>query len=267
MDSVIEQLKMEFAACYADVLKRDTVHDPRDSGAQRLRALVAALRTQGVESVQSSSPGAVLTLSDLAMFRGTVVVMSGQMADLKKRYETLNKKAARFGIDPIKLGVPCEVLYVRMQEPVGRDGDKVLQYLVPYRKESPEHASMQQFRAYHVDLEFPVIKLGDWKVIAQLEAVRGGNLTYSLTQDADELAEIERRSACPIECEHCRTHRARTYAFVLRNPTTGEYKEVGKSCLKDFTGIDPSAALFLARMHEVISHDCDPFRDVGSPAP
>lgn len=37
-------------------------------------------------------------------------------------------------------------------------------------------------------------------------------------------------------CEHCRTRRVRKDTYIVRNTETGEFKQVGKSCLKDFTG-------------------------------
>jgi len=37
-------------------------------------------------------------------------------------------------------------------------------------------------------------------------------------------------------CEHCNTNRNRKQVVFLKNIKTGEYKQVGKTCLKDFTG-------------------------------
>ena len=36
-------------------------------------------------------------------------------------------------------------------------------------------------------------------------------------------------------CEHCNSNRYRKYTYIVRNKETGEFKQVGKSCLKDFT--------------------------------
>jgi len=44
-------------------------------------------------------------------------------------------------------------------------------------------------------------------------------------------------------CDHCKTSRYRKNIFVLRNLETGETKQVGKSCAKDFFGYSPADAL------------------------
>jgi len=87
-------------------------------------------------------------------------------------------------------------------------------------------------------------------VIAQLEAVAGGNLAFIINNDAHDLAAAEDARSHPITCEHCNTKRQRKLGYILKNEA-GEYKEIGSTCLEDFTGIDPSAALFLAKMYDV----------------
>ena len=49
----------------------------------------------------------------------------------------------------------------------------------------------------------------------------------------------------------------------MRNVESGEYKQVGKNCLQDFTGIDPGAALFLAKMYDVIKSAKDDFFELA----
>ena len=45
---------------------------------------------------------------------------------------------------------------------------------------------------------------------------------------------------CPPNCDHCHVNRQRTSTFILENVESGEFKQVGKSCLKDFfNGDDP----------------------------
>ncbi len=54
------------------------------------------------------------------------------------------------------------------------------------------------------------------------------------------------------ECGHCNKIRRRKDTFVLQNES-GEYKQVGRMCLKDFLGHDPSRiALHLTRIFELV---------------
>lgn len=49
--------------------------------------------------------------------------------------------------------------------------------------------------------------------------------------------------ACKPNCDHCQTSRQRNSTFVVENLVSGEVKQVGGSCLSDFTGgADPKNA-------------------------
>lgn len=71
-----------------------------------------------------------------------------------------------------------------------------------------------------------------WKLAAALEHTEKGNFT-ELTDDVDIPALYY--NSPPI-CEHCHSNRHRKETFIVRNVNTGEYKQIGKSCLRDFTG-------------------------------
>lgn len=71
-----------------------------------------------------------------------------------------------------------------------------------------------------------------WKYAASLEYTTKGNIISGV-------ADIEIPSKyynCEPWCEHCKTMRDRRHSFIVFNEETGEFKQVGKSCLRDFTG-------------------------------
>ena len=43
-------------------------------------------------------------------------------------------------------------------------------------------------------------------------------------------------------CDHCKTERNRKDTYIVRNVKTGEFKQVGKRCLEDYTGLDAGIA-------------------------
>jgi len=112
-----------------------------------------------------------------------------------------------------------------------------------------------------IEIEYPVVKLGNWQVVGKLEAVAGGNLSFSVTQDAADVAALNERRAHPITCEHCKKNRQRYDGYLLRDSENGGYKQVGSSCLNDFTGHDPAKALFLARLATFIREAGDNFEE------
>ncbi|MBN3744775.1 hypothetical protein G3N96_04905 [Burkholderia sp. Se-20373] len=190
----------------------------------------------------------------------TVLVEPGQMAAFEKRLEALNKKASKFGLSPIRIVSAQDALYERKSEYVGRDADKLLTHLVPVQRlQDVDHPVLIK----RLEIEYPEIKLGHWRVIGKLEAIEGGNLAFAVSRDASDVVVLAERADCPIECEHCNTNRRRKDGYLLRDDETGDYKEVGSNCLEDFTGIDPAAALFMAQMWNVIKIAEDDFAEFG----
>ncbi len=192
-----------------------------------------------------------------------VLVEPGQMTAFRKRLDALNKKAIAFGLEPIRIISTEEVIYQRRYEQTGRDYDTTVVSLVPVRKGAVINAPVLLNR---VHIEYPEVKLGNWRVIGKLEAIEDGNLTFSISRDPANVAVLIDRADHPIECEHCKTKRIRNDGFVLRDNESGNYKQVGSNCLEDFTGINPAAALFMARMYDVVrlaDSDLDEYASSG----
>lgn len=179
-----------------------------------------------------------------------VLVEPDRMGLFTHKLGLLNKKAARFGLEAIEVLESVPVAYKRRFEDAGRDGERQIAYLIPA---GPRDDVLAVILLNRVRLKYPIVRLGDWQVVGKLEAVENGCLTFRVTDDEDDAREVRARSTRAMECEHCRKVRRRTAVFVLREVSSGKHCQVGKGCLKDFTGIDPAAALFLARMYELIS--------------
>lgn len=73
--------------------------------------------------------------------------------------------------------------------------------------------------------------INDWQFIASVEHTKNGNIITGV----NGVEVPERYYNSPPVCEHCNSKRYRKDTYIVRNVTTGEFKQVGKSCLKDFT--------------------------------
>ena len=185
---------------------------------------------------------------------GVVLFPPSQEADFRKRLDALNRKALKFGLDPIQILSMVDSQYQYKKEVLGNG--KELLHLEPLPKGAQATHPVILKRAV---IKFPIIKLGDWQVIGKLEACGHSNLGFTVTDvEADHKA-VREHSDGQLRCEHCNTKRARKEGFLLRGGDAS-YKLVGTSCLQDFTGIDPAAALFLAQMSHFI-RDCDDLMD------
>lgn len=82
----------------------------------------------------------------------------------------------------------------------------------------------------------------NWVVIAVLEHQPYGNLVHLVEGEwrpGKELKLPEKYKTAQSYCDHCNTMRARNKTVVLYNTETKEFKQVGTTCLKEYTsGID-----------------------------
>ena len=82
-------------------------------------------------------------------------------------------------------------------------------------------------------LRSEALKFNGWKFVAALEPGRYGNVIRAINQDV-EIPGTYRHSG--QGCDHCNLQRNRNAVYVIFHEESGEYKQVGRNCLKDFTG-------------------------------
>ena len=73
--------------------------------------------------------------------------------------------------------------------------------------------------------------INNWKFIASVQHTDKGNI-FKNCCDVEVPA---RYYTSDSFCEHCNSKRYRKSTYIVQNTETGEFKQVGKSCLKDFT--------------------------------
>ena len=76
-------------------------------------------------------------------------------------------------------------------------------------------------------------KIDNWECIAVLENHNAGNIIRRINTEIDI---PERFKNTENICEHCNTKRQRNNLYVIHNVETDEWKQVGGSCLKLYTG-------------------------------
>lgn len=102
-------------------------------------------------------------------------------------------------------------------------------------------------------------KLKDWEFLAKVD-LEYSNPIISAIPNVQIPEHFYTRQGCT--CDHCNSNRQRKIAYVVRNTVTNEYKQVGKSCLKDFLGhTSPTATL--SWFQYLISYD-DMMYDLSS---
>ncbi|WP_199028442.1 ankyrin repeat domain-containing protein [Ralstonia sp. ASV6] len=165
------------------------------------------------------------------------------MGRLREVIARLNKRAA-------KLGMP--MITLEASEPKLAVFEKV-------------HVYDGETRGERVELQACDVKVtGQKPVIAGHRIV--GKLEHIPGADAPLVRGLDFPQSymhCEPNCDHCQLNRQRVHTFVLQEVASGEYKQVGQSCLTDFfNGDDPhhqTAMLqLLVEMHDLIDELREP---------
>ena len=88
-----------------------------------------------------------------------------------------------------------------------------------------------------VDLDVEAYyKIGNYSFVAALEWIEEAE--ENLIKKASESIYVPEIYKTRRECDHCKTNRKRKSTILLQNSDSGEYIQVGKTCVKDYIGYD-----------------------------
>jgi len=157
----------------------------------------------------------------------TYAILEGNMERLTKKITRIQNKCRKYG---------CEFHFAEVGE--------------EYRELKDDRGQTYTARFVLVEAEGKAVVNG-WKFIASVEHTAKGNII---------------RQACGIEvperyytgkpvCEHCNSNRARKDTYIVMNEETGEFKQVGRNCLCDYThGMSAEGvAQYTAAFEEIIA--------------
>lgn len=136
----------------------------------------------------------------------------------------------------------------RLQKKVNRIRNKCVKYGCDFRYEEVgeefverEDENGQKYidRYVVVDCE-GTAKVNGWRFAATIDHFETGNIIRKMI---DDIEVPERYYTAAPECEHCHSRRHRKDTYLVYNDETKEFKQVGSSCLCDFTnGFSAEAA-------------------------
>lgn len=163
----------------------------------------------------------------------TLRIPSDRLAEAHEAVDALARRAGRLGLSPLELHDTGR----RERDPAG-----------------VEYA--------HIVLAGEAPRLGGWRLVAELRHTPGATEARPL---GEAEVDLDPWRSAPPRCEHCGVRRARKQTYLVQHAASGRLAQVGSSCLADFTGHDPGAALrrasHLARARALL--DAEPAR----PAP
>lgn len=101
------------------------------------------------------------------------------------------------------------------------------------REEYNEELDWKKFYKFILVEVEGTAKIDNWECIAVLENHNAGNIIRRINT---EIEIPERFKTTENICEHCNTRRQRNNLYIIHNTETDEWKQVGGSCLKLYTG-------------------------------
>lgn len=163
-------------------------------------------------------------------------IPEANMPELRDEMAKLNKRAAKLGTAPLTITeisndvvtekVPAYAIY-------NERGD-ILEVL-EWREVARNVITVQ------IDGETPM--LNGWRFAATLIHSENGTMINRMPSFEAEVDLTQYRDADPSHCDHCGLDRRRVDTFVVYNAETGETKQVGRQCLKDFLGYNDPLAI------------------------
>lgn len=165
-------------------------------------------------------------------------IFEGNMERLREKMKKMEKKCAKYG-NPFHYEEKGETF-------------KTVDVLVPGTNETEKRV----LRYIIVDVSGSPI-INNWKFIASCTHTAYGNIFGKACWDV-EIPKRYYHSDCV--CEHCNSRRIRKETYIIKNEETGEFRQVGKSCLKDYTNGMSSemVAAYISLYDEVISYEAPP---------
>lgn len=134
-------------------------------------------------------------------------IYEGNMENLLKKIKRIENKCSKYG---------CTFHFAEVGE--------------EFRELEDDQGRKYNARFILVEAE-GIAVINGWKFIASVEHTAKGNI---LSKAVDVEVPDKYYTTSPI-CEHCKSNRSRKNTFIVMHEETGEFKQVGHSCLRDFT--------------------------------
>ena len=147
------------------------------------------------------------------------------IAFLGELLEKLNKRARKLNVPTVGYSV-------------------IREYSVPKNLDDPL-APMNYFVKIEVSEEaLQDIKLPEWELAAAITPLESNENLVKVVP-GKEIPESY-RNADMQWCDHCKAKRNRKDVYIVYNTETGEYAQIGRQCIRDFLGSDPSRIFNMA---------------------
>lgn len=137
------------------------------------------------------------------------------LSQLEREIERIARRAEKLGVQPPRMEVgETELITIKLAPMT--EGFKIKVANVTIFGEAP--------------------KLAGWAFIATIEHMGDGNLIRTYPWIGEEIQIPAKYRQVSQYCDHCGVNRDRKDTYIVHHAERNEWKQVGSTCLKDFTG-------------------------------
>lgn len=157
-----------------------------------------------------------------------------------ERRDDIEKMVARYTRKAQKYGIPLTVTY-------GDPYAKQIKLLrTDYETQATVEVGNEMVEVMDIVIDGETIQADGYTVIARIEHLDGGNIVNVFNGDIDaEWCKLAPR------CEHCGGNHHQKVTFIVEAPDGGR-KQVGRTCLKEYSGIDPMGIGAVNQVHDIL---------------
>lgn len=149
-----------------------------------------------------------------------------------------------------------EANYTKLEKAIEKLNSKAIKLcgemiqLIPYSYEMVDAGHGHMMKVYEVLIDCIAPKLNGWSFIARID--HSNKELGNIVRPVPGVMLDDRFRTSASVCEHCNVKRFRRDTYVVREDATGDTKQVGSTCLKDFLGHENAEKV--AKMAELIGY-------------
>jgi len=161
------------------------------------------------------------------MINETYTIHKSEVKKVEKAIKAINKKAAKIGCSPIVLTFGNETKVQRTTD----YGRKYFLFMID------------------ATVQYEIPKIDGWELICAFDIYHNPKTekdTVLTSTVPNKTVPPQFLNKTEIHCDHCGHTRRRTHSMLMFHAESGDYAEVGSTCIKDFFGHDPTGLLLYA---------------------
>lgn len=163
----------------------------------------------------------------------TYTILESKRDAIEKKVNRVAKKAARYNAS----------LSVKYSAPYAKE--------VPVYYKNPDEDGPRSMlcEVFDLTIESDIVRKNGYTIVARLEHADGGNIVDTFGCECS----AEWTTMKP-HCDHCNGNHGQRVTFIVRG-NDGEEKQVGRTCLMEYCGIDPQGIGIFNELNAIIIDD------------